>query len=88
VRPLLLITALVVTALCFSLALIARQSEITTAQIAALSARVTAVEDSVSRLRPLQASHNALARRVNGIDRQAGRVFLTQPLEEESHEKR
>jgi len=78
-RPLLIIAALVIAALALCLGALARGIADQTAQIAALSARVTAVEDSVSRLRPLQASHNALARRVNGIDRQAGRVFSTKP---------
>ncbi|MCK9327905.1 MAG: hypothetical protein M0P69_20590 [Bacteroidales bacterium] len=52
-------------------------------EIVTLSSRVTAVEDSVCRIRPLQASHNALARRVHRIDRQAGRTFSTKPVKEE-----
>jgi len=59
------------------------RSEALNAEIDALSARITAVEDSVGRIRPLQASYNALARRVNRINRQAGRVFGTRPVKEE-----
>lgn len=78
-RPLLLIAALVVAALALCLGVLARGIADQTAQIVTLSERVTAVEDSVSRIRPLQASHNALARRVNRLNKQAGRVFSTKP---------